>query len=386
MNKKLTAICQGLGLALVLPYSLLVSCPVQASDDPLDLPALMSARAAHAMLLGVAQAGTRLVAVGEHGVILYSDNHGKNWVQARVPVSVTLTAVQFPDARHGWAVGHDGVVLNSTDSGQSWIKRFDGNQANALMLADLQKSADDAHRATDAAKDVAKKADLIAQNAADNAVADVQAGAKFGPSRPLLGVYFDSANEGFVVGAYGQIFHTNDGGANWKSLAGRMHNPEGLHYNAISAIGTDIVIAGEGGKVYRSRDKGLNWQTLDTGYNGQLYGVLGLKDAGGDALLAYGFGGHIVLGSGDSAGWHELPAVSSKNIVSGAQMTDGRVLLATQDGSLLHSEDHGQHFAKLQLGVGMEIAGAALLDNGAAIALSGVGGVHIVATNAGKVQ
>jgi photosystem II stability/assembly factor-like uncharacterized protein len=250
----------------------------------------------------------------------------------------------------------------------------------------LQKGADDARRAIDMEKDAAKKEELAAQNAADNAVADVQAGAKFGPSRPLLGVHFNNASEGYVIGAYGQIFYTADGGANWKSLASRMHNPEGLHYNAISAVGTDIVIAGEGGKVYRSRDNGLNWQTFDTGYNGPLYGVLRLKDAGDASLLVYGFGGHIVRETADGASWCELPIVSKKNIVGGAQTNDGRVLLALQDGNLLQSEDHGQHFANLNTGRDMEIACATLLNDGAVIALSGVGGVHIVAINAGKVQ
>ena len=35
----------------------------------------------------------------------------------RRPVSVTLTAVRFADATHGWAVGHGGVVLATADGG-----------------------------------------------------------------------------------------------------------------------------------------------------------------------------------------------------------------------------------------------------------------------------
>ncbi|MFI4940022.1 MAG: WD40/YVTN/BNR-like repeat-containing protein, partial [Burkholderiales bacterium] len=119
MSKKLTVLRPG--KLLLLACCLLLSLPAQAFKDPLEQPARFSAIAARAMLPGVAKAGARLVAVGEHGIIVYSDNRGQSWTQAKVPVSVTLTAVQFPDAKDGWAVGHDGVVLSSTDGGQSWV-------------------------------------------------------------------------------------------------------------------------------------------------------------------------------------------------------------------------------------------------------------------------
>ena len=38
----------------------------------------------------------RIVVVGEQGHILYSDDECEGWIQAKVPVSVTLTAVCFP--------------------------------------------------------------------------------------------------------------------------------------------------------------------------------------------------------------------------------------------------------------------------------------------------
>jgi photosystem II stability/assembly factor-like uncharacterized protein len=367
------------GKTLLLACCLLLSLPAQAFKDPLDQPARFSAKAAGAMLLGVAKAGARLVAVGEHGIIVYSDNQGQSWIQAKVPVSVTLTAVQFPNSKDGWAVGHDGVVLSSTDGGQSWVKRFDGNRANALMLADMQKS--EANAVPGAAK-----------TAADDAVADVQAGAKFGPSRPLLGVWFKNAGEGYVVGSFGQIFHTADGGANWESLAGRLHNMDGLHYNSIAATAAgSLVIAGEGGKVYLSRDNGTNWQTLNTGYQGQLYGVLGigvgLAGNSGETLLAFGFGGHVLLGSGDGSNWQELPGIIRKNLVAGAQLADGSVLLAGQDGSLLRSDDQVHGFNIVQKGTGKEIAGMVLLPAAKQAAISGIGGVYLVPIgNAGKLK
>ena len=92
-------------------------------------------------MLAITRAGARLVAVGERGSILLSDDSGVSWRQAKVPVSVTLTAVQFPNAKAGWAVGHLGVVLHSADGGETWAKQLDGREAASLVLEAAKKNA-----------------------------------------------------------------------------------------------------------------------------------------------------------------------------------------------------------------------------------------------------
>ncbi|VVM75351.1 hypothetical protein PS619_02020 [Pseudomonas fluorescens] len=131
-------ICQVLGrlLALLaLPCVLPVS-QAQAAvvGDVLHTPAMRAPQARQAVLLDLARAGARLVAVGERGIVLLSDDNGINWRQAQVPVSVSLTAVQFVDANTGWAVGHAGAVLVSHDGGENWELQLDGNRAAQLEL------------------------------------------------------------------------------------------------------------------------------------------------------------------------------------------------------------------------------------------------------------
>ena len=63
--------------------------------DPLEAPALSTDRAHESLLLDITRIGSRLVAVGAHGHIVYSDDSGKSWQQARTPASVTLTSVYF---------------------------------------------------------------------------------------------------------------------------------------------------------------------------------------------------------------------------------------------------------------------------------------------------
>ena len=76
-------------------------------------PSIPSPDAPRLLLLDVAQAGERLVVVGEQGHIILSDDGGISWAHAEVPVSLMLTAVDFPTTERGWSVGHEAIVLNS---------------------------------------------------------------------------------------------------------------------------------------------------------------------------------------------------------------------------------------------------------------------------------
>ncbi|WP_220476874.1 WD40/YVTN/BNR-like repeat-containing protein [Massilia cavernae] len=98
-----------------------------ASFPALDRPAVQVKAPERQVLLAAAQAGTRVVAVGERGLVVLSDDAGASWRQARaVPVSTTLTAVSFRSAQLGWAVGHGGVVLHTRDGGDTWTRQADG--------------------------------------------------------------------------------------------------------------------------------------------------------------------------------------------------------------------------------------------------------------------
>jgi photosystem II stability/assembly factor-like uncharacterized protein len=112
-----------------------------AALDVLDVPALRSPLAPRSLLNGLARAGDRVVAVGQRGHVLYSDDAGGNWQQAEVPVSSDLVAVSFPSASSGWAVGHDGVILHTNNAGATWSRQFDGRRVGALLLEAYPENA-----------------------------------------------------------------------------------------------------------------------------------------------------------------------------------------------------------------------------------------------------
>ena len=57
---------------------LLLAAAAPDTDQPLW-------RATHGLLIGIARAGNRLVAVGDRGHVLLSDNNGTSWRLAKKP-------------------------------------------------------------------------------------------------------------------------------------------------------------------------------------------------------------------------------------------------------------------------------------------------------------
>jgi photosystem II stability/assembly factor-like uncharacterized protein len=104
-----------LAAALSLFGAVALPTVVQAASDTSF--AIESPKAAKGLMIDVVHAGKRLVAVGDRGHILYSDDQGSTWTQAKVPTRQLLTAVFFIDDKQGWAVGHDAQILSSSDGG-----------------------------------------------------------------------------------------------------------------------------------------------------------------------------------------------------------------------------------------------------------------------------
>jgi len=60
--------------------------------------------------------------VGDHGVILFSSNGGKDWGVVSVGDFPNLYSVYFRDNLEGWAAGQNGLLLHTVDGGKRWEK------------------------------------------------------------------------------------------------------------------------------------------------------------------------------------------------------------------------------------------------------------------------
>ncbi|KMQ75453.1 putative plant photosystem II stability/assembly factor [Marinobacter subterrani] len=336
MCKTLGAVCLGLSMMWSAPAAF-------ALADVIETPARPTELAPERLLNDVTKAGDRIVAVGERGHIIYSDDEGKTWTQSQVPVSVTLTAVDFGSATEGWAVGHSGVILHSGDAGETWSLQLTGVQALELAIRSKEEQVAAMEERIDAAPE-AEKGDL--EWARDDllfAIETMQSDLDIGPVNPLLDVWFKNESDGFVVGAYGMILRTTDGGETWQDWAPRIENPTNFHLNSISQItGGALVVVGEAGQIHVSVDGGQTWERRESPYEGSLFGVMGTGQV--NEILAYGLRGTILFSDDLGKTWRVVPSTADATLNNGAVVDDGRIILVGNSGVVLTSSNGAELF------------------------------------------
>jgi photosystem II stability/assembly factor-like uncharacterized protein len=300
---------------------LLVAPPTRAEPDVLVRPSLASPHASRSVILAVTRAGRRLVAAGERGIILLSDDDGGSWQQAPVPVSVSLTGLHFPTDSQGWAVGHSGVVLHSVNGGATWTKQMDGIRAAEVVL--------DAARAA------------VHGGASDARLLRAERLVRDGPDKPFLDVYFADQRRGFVVGAYGLFLATRDGGATWRAWDDHVDNPEGKHFYSLRPSGRALFLAGEQGALYRSLDGGETFGSLAAPVEVTYFGVI--PGARGTTLL-FGLRGNVFWSSDAGETWRRAGVVTTATLTAGLCLDDASSVLVTDQGDVLRSTGPGRDF------------------------------------------
>lgn len=300
-------------LATWLPMSGAQAAPLQ------PVPAVQSNNATQATLLGAAWAKDRVVAVGDHGMVLLSDDQGKSFRQASsVPLSSTLNGVSFVDDKQGWAVGHWGAILATSDGGDSWqVQRLSSEE-----------------------------------------------------DRPLFAVHFFNDRQGVAVGLWSLVMTTDDGGQTWTEQT--VQAPPGASRADLNLMGLfaddhgSVYATAEQGQVLRSEDKGKSWSYLDTGYEGTLWSGAVLADG---SLLVGGQRGTLLHGSVEGKDFRRLP-LESKSSVTSIAVSGSQVLVVGLDGLMVHSGDGGQSFEEQQSADGVSLTAALLNGSGAPVLFS----------------
>lgn len=344
MKNKLVYQCAWvfLGLLAAMPYG------SWAAIDLLETSSIEHTRANQALLLDIDISEKTILAVGEHGIVLLSENTGGSWQQQATPVSVLLTAVALVNPSTAITVGHDGVILRSTDSLSGWRKVFDGYRLNEQVLrqaTDRLRMANLRLREASGADHRVEMSDQVydAEVALDIARDD----SVIGPAVPLLDVMFIDATTGFAVGAYGVLLETTDGGESWQLISNRFESPFDLHFNALHKDDQgDLFIAGEGGSVFRSRDSGRSWVSISTPYAGSLFGIVSSKIGEEHYLLAFGLRGHVFRSTDQGDSWQTIATGTEATLSAGSVLHDGGVVLVGSSGILLTSADGGRSFSK----------------------------------------
>lgn len=283
-------ILAGLGILATLGLS------APAASEPIRVhPAWKQDAPSQLAMFAAKATGGRVVAVGELGAVLLSDDSGKSFRQAtEVPVQASLLDVFFVSEKKGWAVGHWGTILATEDGGEHW---------------QIQHS--------------------------DPAI-----------DRPFFSVWFRDAEEGWAVGLWSLVYKTVDGGRSWQKVTlppppGERDSDTNLMKIFGDAHGNPI-IAAERGRVIRSLDGGQTWEYLSTGYGGTFWTGLTLKDG---SLIVAGMLGNIYRSTDDGKTWARMQSGTGNSLTDIIQEPGGRLLVVGLGGTVLTSDNGGFAFS-----------------------------------------
>ncbi|MCU1758655.1 YCF48-related protein [Pseudomonas sp. 14P_8.1_Bac3] len=238
-----------IGYAVCLVVALTIGYTFSPKTPPQE--ELFATRPDRVQINGLLNLGSRVVAVGERGSILLSDDQGVSWQPASVDTqrNATLTAVVALDDQRLLSVGHDGWILRSQDAGSHWQEiRYD---------ADL--------------------------------------------GEPLLGIWSGGGDNVMAFGSFGKFYQSLDAGQTWTP---RSLDIDSAHLNSMAG-GKDgrRMLVGEQGLVLRTADAGQHWQTLPAFYSGSLFGIVRLS---ADNWVTYGMRGHVFVSHDFGDTWTQI--------------------------------------------------------------------------------
>lgn len=296
--------------------------------DALDTPSIPVKTPSRVLLIAITQAGARLVAAGEHGVIIYSDDQGQSWTQGSVPVNVTLTCLAFATPLIGWAAGHFGVIMRTEDGGASWAVQLNGIQANQLTLAASQDPN-------------------LASNPSPAAPMAVRRAAHFlgdGPDKPFLTMLVFSPQKMIAFGAYRLAMITEDAGKTWADWSLHIYDQYSHNIYDSAAVGNDLYLVGEDGLVFCSTDSGATFQPVTATQDVTLFGILAAHNG---SLITYGVAGAAFLSTDGAKTWNPITLASQDDITAGRVLKSGMILLASEGGAVFKSTDNGATFSAI---------------------------------------
>ena len=248
---------------------------------------VVDVRSDRIVLLDITRVGDRLIAVGERGFALVSDD-GKAWKGVQTPITRQLTGVAFKDDKVGVAVGHGGSFVRTDDGGMTWSQ-------------------------------------VIVDEA--------------GPDS-LLGVTHLDGDHFIAYGAFGLYFDSVDAGKTWQR--GMVLSEDfDRHISQVVAVGTSLLLVGESGTLARSDDGGATWVALTSPYQGSFFGALAVKDG---SVLVFGMRGNVYRTLDLGATWQKVETGTTVSFMSGQQLADGRVMLVGNSGLIAESADDGPEF------------------------------------------
>ena len=243
----------------------------------------------------------RALVIGYGGKIIESTDGGFTWGQIDAGTSKSLYSIGFaPGGQAGWIVGQEGLILRTEDGGKSWTHQTaelwldplcEDPEERKYRLGDIEAipcqpaylfaisvvDANTAHaigdksayaRTTDGGKTWNTRTLKVAS--ADEIGEDL----KLAFEDPVLyDVEFLDANRGYIVGEFGKIYYTDDGGDTFVEQQESLMDDESIVDILDLPTLFDVeffddkhgIAAGLDGRIAETHDGGNDWSFVPHG-------------------------------------------------------------------------------------------------------------------------
>ncbi len=192
-------------------------------------------------------------------LVARTQNGGHHWTVIPSLTLPGLKHVQFHDARQGWAVGNGSAlypagVFRTEDGGRSWVT-LPARLTGQWQAADFRDPAHGVVAGFDG-----KLAVVAAPQIAFSKTPDLG-------RRPLRAMRLVDRRHGWLVGDGGLVMQTTDAGLTWQNPVSEL--PQGVKdffdFGALSILENHVWIAGSPGTVIlHSADAGATWELQHT--------------------------------------------------------------------------------------------------------------------------
>lgn len=265
---------------------------------------------------------------GDSGSFHYTFNAGNTWNFIQAPTFANLHGVVFVDPNTGWMVGQQGTLLFTQNGGLTWSLQTSGTNQNltSITAASAQSLWITGLNGTL----------LYSHNAGS-----LWNTAQTNTNRWLFSVDFLFPQKGVAVGTQGTVLATQDSGKTWNII------PTGLFdwFNHVLYLSdSQIVIAGNQGFVTQTTDSGNTWSRVQAGNGNAINAIARLNS---QKWVVCGASGLLAISSNSKENWVSLYEGRQNMFRSTFFIDPNHGWIAGESGAMYRTRDGGVNWTPL---------------------------------------